>query len=288
MLTMNITINIIGAGRVGKTLGYLFHKNQLGIIGIIYNRSIKNAIDSVNFIGAGRAVTAINRLPAADITFITTSDDAIINVCKVLVDNDCLKPNSIVVHCSGSLTSEILMGTKKQGCLIASIHPMRSFAEPSISIKQFNPTYCALEGDLQAITALKPLFQALGAITYLIDKSKKIIYHAAGIFASNYLLTLAEQALVGFKTAGISEDLAMSIVLNLMQGTLTNLVTTKNTSASLTGPIKRADIKTINQHMASLSVVNQATLYGLLGQATLLLTDHDAITKNGIKQALLT
>ncbi|CEG59209.1 Rossmann-like and DUF2520 domain-containing protein [Legionella fallonii] len=283
---MTLLVNIIGAGHLGKTIGHLLVKNKLVKIGSICNRSETSSINAIKFIGQGKYCPTINELPHADITFITTPDDLISVTCEELSKNKFIKKGSVVLHCSGSITSDALISVKERGCYVASVHPMRSFAKPELSVEQYAGTYCAIEGDKEAFPYVHSLFNSIGSITYEIDKIKKSSYHAAGVFASNYLVTLAQQALSCMKEAGVENEMAMHVITNIMRGTVSNLEKTLSPEQSLTGPIKRGDISTIMKHIESLTDVEQKHLYSTLGKATLHLTDHNTVKKDKITNAL--
>ena len=283
---MPIVVNIIGAGNLGKTIGYLLYKSHLVQIGAVCNTTEESSQNAIKFIGSGTCYTKIRELPAADITFITTPDAHIPTACKELSKNKYIKKKSVVLHCSGALTTDELMPIKKIGCYVASVHPMRSFANPKLSAEQYKGTYCAIEGDEEAIPVVSALFESIGSITYKIDKEKKSLYHAAGVFASNYLVTLSQQALSCMENAGVEKKMAMDIITNIMKGTVSNLESTSSPDKSLTGPIKRADISTIRKHMDSLENSDQRHLYSALGKATISLTDHDENKKTSIEMAL--
>lgn len=285
---MPLLVNIIGAGHLGKTIGRLLVKNELIKIGAICNTSIRSSMAAIEFIGDGKYCDSISNLPPADITFITTPDDAIATVCGILSQNKFINEGNIVLHCSGSLTSDALTAIKEKGCYVASIHPMRSFVNPELSIKQYSGTYCAMEGDKEAISVTSSLFNSIGSITYEIDKGKKSLYHAAGVFASNYLVTLSQQALMCLKDAGVENEIAMRVITNIMQGTVSNLAKTLSPEQSLTGPIQRGDISIIKKHMESFSDSERKELYSGLGKATLPLTTHAKSKKDAIESVLIT
>lgn len=283
---MTILVNIIGAGKLGKTIAALLYRNQLVRIGAVCNTSEKTTLDAINFIGDGNYCAAINALPSADITFITTADDAISTISEELCTNPQLKSGSIIVHCSGVLSSDALMTVKEKNCYIASIHPMRSFAQPESSIVDYPGTYCAMEGDSDALAIISPLFTAIGSICYPIEKNKKSLYHAAGVFASNYIVTLAHQALSCLKEAGVDNDLAMKSITNLMYGTVANLEKNLSPERSLTGPMKRGDVSTLQMHMKALATIGKQGVYASLAKATLPLTTLDEDTNEQMLQAL--
>ena len=283
---MTLLVNIIGAGHLGKTIGHLLVKNQLVKIGSICNRSEASSINAIKFIGQGKYCATIGELQPADITFITTPDDQISITCEEFSKNPFIKRGSVVLHCSGSLTSDALISAKEKSCFVASIHPMRSFAKPELSIEQYSGTYCAIEGDKEVIPNVRSLFNSIGSITYEIDKRKKSLYHAAGVFASNYLVTLAQQALSCMREAGVENEMAMHVITNIMRGTVSNLEKTLSPEQSLTGPIQRGDISTIMKHIESLTDMEQKHLYSALGKATLQLTEHNEEKKEKIEGAL--
>jgi predicted short-subunit dehydrogenase-like oxidoreductase (DUF2520 family) len=269
------TLNIVGAGSVGKTIGRLLvEKDLVQVLGVC-NTNIRHAQTAVQFIGQGQPITEITALPSADITLITTPDDQICETSIALSKSGKIQPKNIFIHCSGVLTSDMVASVKTKDGLVASVHPMKSFGEPQIAITNYLGTFCAMEGDAEALTVIEPLFKAIGSITYPIDKAKKSTYHIAGVFASNYLVTLSQEAVNCLVESGVEEKMALQIVIHLMQGTLTNLSQTMSPAAALTGPIKRGDISTLRAHMAALKDSKRELLYVTLANATLALIAHD-------------
>lgn len=283
---MTLSVNIIGAGHLGKTIGCLLAAHAVVKINAICNTSEMSSKAAIEFIGSGTYCSSIQELPPADLCIIATPDDLIQEVCVALAKNSHLQLESIVMHCSGSLSSEVLSAVSEKGCFVASVHPMRSFAKPELSVEQYQGTYCAIEGDERAVHLLKALFETIGSITYQIDKAKKASYHAAGVFASNYVVTLAQQAQSCLSGAGVEREMAMHIITNLMKGALANLEKTLSPAQSLTGPIQRGDTSTVKKHMAALQNPEQKTLYSLLGKAALQLTQHRVEQKKQIEDAL--
>src|SRR4051812_5855723 len=99
------TLNIIGAGKLGKTLGYLLqHRNQFRIQNIL-NKTIASAKTAVDFIGAGDAMVEFASLQPADVYLIAVADDQIASVCERLVAEHTISQHAIVFHCSGALAS---------------------------------------------------------------------------------------------------------------------------------------------------------------------------------------
>lgn len=271
-------VNIVGGGKLGKTLGYLIQKYSSHTIQGVCNRSLSSAEAAIQFIGAGKAFDNILALPEADITFITTADNQIKACCEQLATSQYLKPNSIIAHCSAILSSEILISAKN--CLLISAHPMFSFGNPEKNIFEFEGTYCALESESSvAVTTLEKIFNAMGSVTFYIRKADKALYHCAGIFASNYVVTLFDNAMQCLKNSGIEEQISRPLVHQLMQSTLNNLKN-QTTKSALTGPIQRGDIETVQSHIHALDNQKQKSLYQALGKATLELAELSPVSIN--------
>ncbi len=279
------TINFIGAGKLGKTLAKLILKHNIGKIQGIKNSSFLSGVKAVKFIGQGQAYKEIKDLPMADITFITTPDAVIQQCCEELCRSAKLNLKSTIVHCSGALSSEVLQQAKTLGCCIASIHPMQSFANVKISIGQFKGTYCAIEGDPLAISILSNIFSDMGANIFEIVKSKKALYHTAGIFASNYLIVLCDIAITCLKDAGVEPTIAKEIISSLMKNTVNNLQI-KSAKNALTGPIKRGDSDIVSNHLEALTDFNLRNIYQTLGLATLALANLPKDKEDELKKIL--
>ena len=100
-----LSINFIGCGKLGKTLGFLLQHQRVATIGGIINTSLDSAQQACEFIGAGTAQMSLDKLPSADLTFIAVPDDHIKTVADRVANGASLKPGSIFVHCSNCWNS---------------------------------------------------------------------------------------------------------------------------------------------------------------------------------------
>jgi predicted short-subunit dehydrogenase-like oxidoreductase (DUF2520 family) len=269
MATRRKTISIIGCGNVGQTLGRLWANDDSVVLQDVMNRSAESAASSVAFIGAGRAVAAFADLRAADIFVVACPDDRIASCCNALADSGILRPDNVVFHCSGALPSTTLLAAANQRALIASVHPIRSFAVPEQLVHHFSGTFCGVEGDPKAIVRLGQVFSAIGATLVPIDPASKTIYHAAAVFASNYLVTLLDTACEAYVKSGIRPDTALKLMEPLVRETVNNVFRLGSTHA-LTGPIARRDLRTVVRQYRAVNQWNRrrGALYKLLGKLT--------------------
>jgi predicted short-subunit dehydrogenase-like oxidoreductase (DUF2520 family) len=264
------TLTIIGCGSLARSLARLWSENEIFAIGDILNRSIDSAKEAVAQIGGGSAVSLMSDIRQADLYLIATPDSQIKGCADELEQSGLIDSNSIVFHCSGVLSSEVLSSVKKRGASIASAHPLRSFAKPILSKVEFAGTYCSLEGEDRAVKTVSQAFEALDAITIAIEAKDKVLYHTAGAIVCNYLTSLMELGLQTYEKAGIDRELTLKMIEPFVRGTLDNFFAL-GPVASLSGPIARGDCETISTHLAALEEWSKpkADLYRLLGSVAL-------------------
>jgi predicted short-subunit dehydrogenase-like oxidoreductase (DUF2520 family) len=260
------TLNIVGAGHVGRTLGRLFAARGVFAVQDVRTRSLASARTAVAFIGAGMPVDADMR--PADVWMLAVADDAIAGVAAALAQATPMA-GATVFHCSGAKASGELDALRRAGAVIASVHPVRSFADPAAVAAAFDGTFCGVEGDADALAVLLPAFEAIGARPVRIDPAAKTVYHAAAVFASNYLVTVMDAALRAYEAAGIPADVARELARPLATETLANVLRL-GPAAALSGPIARGDAATVARQHGAVTAWDAPTgaLYDALAEAT--------------------
>jgi predicted short-subunit dehydrogenase-like oxidoreductase (DUF2520 family) len=251
------SLSIVGAGHVGRVLGRLFQQHGAFAVQDVLARSPASAQRGVDFIGAGRAVPDYAALRVADCYMLAVTDDQIGAACAALAQHVSLQ-GAIVFHCSGALASDRLAPARAAGAHVASAHPIRSFADPDAVAAAFAGTFCGIEGDAGALPVLTEALERIGARPVPIDASAKTVYHAAAVFASNYLVTVLDAALRAYEAAGIPEHVARELARPLAQETLSN-VFRLGAAPALSGPIARGDYATVARQQAAVSAWDAAT-----------------------------
>lgn len=278
-------LNFIGCGHLGQTLGYLWAEAGIVSIAQVLNSSLQSSQAAVEFISQGQAIGSFQDLNRADLYLLACPDKTLETCCAQLAQAKVLRAGDIVFHCSGALASTILQPLKEQGAYIASVHPIKSFAQPQQAVLSFQATYCGVEGDAEALAVLEPLFQAIGGISFNINAQQKTLYHAASVFACNYLVALQSLSLRAFAQAGIEQDLALKILQPIVQDTVANLFKLGPIDA-LTGPIARGDAEVVAKQLAALQTnfLLEAEVYRLLGlEALQLARQKQKNTRNLLK-----
>jgi predicted short-subunit dehydrogenase-like oxidoreductase (DUF2520 family) len=266
------TLNIIGAGRVGRTLTALWFQRKVFAIQSVLNRTPAHARDAVSFIGAGRAVAALPAMQPAGVWLLATPDGDIVRVAGSLAASELLRAGDVVFHCSGAMAASDLRTVLPRGVVVASVHPLKSFAVVADAVRTFAGTYCAAEGDATALAVLKPAFEQIGARVTEIDARFKTVYHAASVMVCNYLTALMEAGLQCYEKAGLPRATATAMMEPLVRETVDNVFKLGTVNA-LTGPIARGDHTVVARQLDALREFNPqlAEIYRALGVPALAL-----------------
>jgi predicted short-subunit dehydrogenase-like oxidoreductase (DUF2520 family) len=265
-------LTLLGAGRLGRTLARLWAERGVFTLGDVVTRTPASAAAAVRFIGQGRPRAGSGGATLGDVVLLALPDDRIGATVAALATDARLPPGAVAFHCSGALDAELLAPLRVAGAAVASVHPMHSFADPAASLASFAGTFCAIEGDAPAVARLEPAFTAIGGRTVRIAAAAKLLYHAGGVFAANYVIALFAGATRLVEAAGVPAAEARALLAPLLRGAVENGLAL-GPEAALTGPIARGDsdlvgrqAQAVAQHDADLGA-----LYRALGQATLAL-----------------
>lgn len=239
---MTTSVNLIGTGRVGRTLLRLLAGQEGILLGQIASRRVEDAQRTVAEIGAGMACD-ISEMEAADIWILTVPDTSIAEVARDIARRGTAP--AVAVHCSGYHGADVMATLRAKGWSLASAHPMLSFADPEVSAARFPGTWVGVEGDAAAVQVVAGLFEGLGARTFPIQSDAKALYHAAAVVTNNFTTVLQGIALEAWEAAGVPDDVARSLNASLLKSTLEN-IEALGPAGALTGPAARGDADVVN------------------------------------------
>lgn len=234
------SLNLIGSGRVGQALARLWHDSGTYRIQDVLTTSTASASRAVTFIGAGHAVARLSDMQAADVWMLAVPDRQVAAMAEQLAAAAQGRTPALVFHCSGALTSELLAPLHALGWQAGSAHCNLSFASASTAIVQFAGTPCGLEGDEAAVQHLQVVFSAIGARCFPVRAESKVLYHAAAVFASNFLPVLQAAASELWRDSGVPAELIPQLERSLLRQVADNVLAL-GPAAALTGPAARGD-----------------------------------------------
>jgi predicted short-subunit dehydrogenase-like oxidoreductase (DUF2520 family) len=163
-----------------------------------------------------------------------------------------LRPGAAALHFSGALGLDVLETIADAGGVTLALHPLQTFADVAGAVER-------LAGSAVAVTARggegwhlgDALAVDLGGAPFHLQEDARPAYHAAAVFASNYLVATSDVAERLFAAAGVPEPLAA--MHPLQEATLAN-VARLGPGAALTGPAARGDASTIERNLGALAV----------------------------------
>jgi len=243
-------ISIIGAGRLGRSLGRSLRERGWEIHSVV-TRSQTTARRAVRSIGAGHARVAISsEVFLAPVILIAVPDSAIQAVVQQLADHgEQDAPKHFILHTSGALDSEVLAPLRQLGASVGSMHPLQSFS--GVGVPSIEGRVFTIEGDARAVRVSRSLVRSLGGQVLLLDSVAKPLYHAAASMAAGQILAVMEAAIQLFASIGMKRREALRALLPLTRQVLENQERL-GPRAAWTGPLARGDFRVIAAHEKAL------------------------------------
>jgi predicted short-subunit dehydrogenase-like oxidoreductase (DUF2520 family) len=256
----------IGAGTTGTALAVRLSQKGCPVVAVS-SRTLSSAQKLARRVPNCQVCHTAQKLAdAAELVFITTPDDVIAQVCSEVQWHK----GQSVLHCSGAHSVDILESAKKFGAAVGSFHPLQTFADVDQAIENLPGSTFAMEAEEPLLSILKELTHLLNGNWVELKSGDKVLYHAAAVFACNYLVTLVKLALDLWRDFGVSSKEATRALLPLLRGTINN-IDNIGLPNCLTGPVARGDLGTIEKHLSALESRSPSllTTYKELGLQTI-------------------
>ncbi|MBI5806429.1 prephenate dehydrogenase/arogenate dehydrogenase family protein [candidate division TA06 bacterium] len=264
-----LTLALIGAGKLGTSLALALHQKGYQIIAVA-DVNEGAAREAAQALGAPLATADPDAAgKEADLVILAVPDSAVKTVAENLAAKQAFKKGQIVCHTSGFLPSGILVSLKLFGVFTLSLHPFVSIAR-KMQAGSLAGAYFALEGDAVAVEQAREMVAALDGFSITIKPQDKALYHAAGAMASYLAVALwlgAKQALI---KAGADEESAGQMMAGMVHS-LEGNIKLNGLTGSLTGPVMRGDLATVQGHLQALKNWGgpYEQIYRMLGQDVL-------------------
>jgi predicted short-subunit dehydrogenase-like oxidoreductase (DUF2520 family) len=169
---------------------------------------------------------------------------------------------------------------QEQSCNLASAHCILSFSSPSTAVQQFKGTPCALEGDILATQSLDTAFAAIDAQPFALAAQHKVLYHAAAVFATNFLPVLQVVAADLWRSSGVPQELIAPLNASLLQKAVQNIAA-QGAAKALTGPAARGDTELVAMQGKAVAEWNAdaGAAYAALSQLAARIAQNGTIDK---------
>ena len=236
---MKYRFGIIGLGRVGSAMITLLR--QAG----------HTPVWAVSSHAGGQGATVVSSVPdepsGAEVVFISVPDSAIEGQAEQIAKRWGKACEGIIFfHFSGLFSSDLLASLARKGGEVASLHPLQSIMDVAQAGCAIQESFFTVEGSEKAAAVAQDMVSSIGSRVKAIEKQDKVLYHAAAVIASNYLVSLAAQAEGLMEAIGLSPEYLMPLI----RGTVANIE--KHGRSALTGPVQRGDWETVKAHLSEL------------------------------------
>jgi predicted short-subunit dehydrogenase-like oxidoreductase (DUF2520 family) len=256
------TVAIVGCGRTGGSIGFALASNGYDITAT-WSHSRAGRQRAQRLLNAPVLAEPGDVAAAAEIVFLTVPDDAIATVAKQVAP--AVRSKAIVVHTSGGLSVDVLAPVREAGARVGCLHPLQTLPDPVLGAEALKGAAVAVTASPQDRLALQRLARAWGGRPFPLDDDKKAIYHAAAVFASNYVVTSIWAATQLLESVGVHNP--RGVLAPLIQTTIDNVLANGPRKA-ITGPVVRGDTSTVRRHIRALEQGPAREAYRALARLT--------------------
>ncbi|GGW31922.1 Rossmann-like and DUF2520 domain-containing protein [Arenibacter certesii] len=244
-----ISIIILGSGNVAKHLFDTFlDQNEIKILQVIGRNK-----DQLSYFNKMAEIsTDFANILDADLYLIAVSDDAIPEVAKSLINK-----KGIVAHSSGSVPLNALDPKNRRGVF----YPLQSFsAGKKIDFKSVS--ICIEAENKNDLKLLEQLGNIISNNVQEVSSEQRKSLHLAAVFVNNFTNHLFH---IGHEICK-GNDIPFQILIPLIKETVNKLDYITPYDAQ-TGPARRNDFSTIENHLKQLKTKNNKDIYTLISKS---------------------
>ena len=279
MAPPRLRVGVIGTGRAGSVSGAALHRVGHEVV----------AVAAVSELSRLRAQALLPDVPivdidhvvaACDLVLVAIPDDALAGLLEGLAASGSVKPGQFWVHLSGRYGTDVMAPVVALGALPLAIHPVMSFTGTSMDLQRLEECPFGVTAPDELRSAAEALVIEIGGDPIWVPEDKRVLYHAALAFGSNYLITLVAQSAALLSQAGIEEP--RRVLAPLLSASLDNAL--RLGDQALTGPVARGDAASVKAHLEVLT--EQSELAGSSYRALARVTADRAVEAGLLSTAL--
>src|SRR5512135_309897 len=240
-------VGIVGAGAVGTALGLALSRAGWPVGGVASRDEARRERFRSLVPGARAFGEASALLDEVELIILAVPDDVI----PALASELRMYSGQAMVHTSGALGAEVLEPARAAGTQVGAFHPLVAFADTERAVAALHGATVAVEGDDELAALLAEMAEAIGATAVRLAPGSKAAYHAAAMLSAGGVVALLDAIAELGRVAGLDEPGSLAIYGGLVEQTLGN-ARALGIARSLTGPMVRGDVGTIERHLAAL------------------------------------
>ena len=247
----SLWVGVIGAGRVGAVLGAALARAGHRVTGV-YAVSEDSRARATDLLPDAPVADIPTVIAGTDLVLLAVPDDALAHLVAGLAATGTWEAGQIVAHTSGRHGASVLDPVLDAHALPMALHPAMTFTGTLMDVDRLRD--CAF-----GVTAPDPLREMamalvldMGGTPVWIAEADRVTYHAALAHGANHLVTLIAEAAQVLRAAGVAQT--ADVLGPLVRAALDNAL--RLGDAALTGPVARADVGTVEQHLSALEEIS--------------------------------
>ncbi|MFK7000397.1 Rossmann-like and DUF2520 domain-containing protein [Flavobacterium oreochromis] len=240
------TVVILGSGNVASHLIKAFQLTKEVEVTQVYTRN--NTAEIPNF-PTNKIVHTLEELQDADVYILSVTDAAISSLAKKIPFQ-----NKLIIHTSGTVNIQSLPETTRKGVF----YPLQTFSKnKTISFKEI--PICIEAEHYEDYLVLEKIARSISNQVFNINSEQRKSLHVSAVFVCNFVNYLYQ---IGNEIC-IENKVPFEILQPLIQETANKIKELRPKDAQ-TGPAKRKDTVTINEHLHFLQNDTHKEIYKLL------------------------
>lgn len=241
-------VAVVGAGRVGTALAVLLQRAGHRVTAVAGRED--TVARAAEHLPGVPVLAELETSLAGELVLVSVPDDEVAPTATRLAEAAAFRPGAWVAHVSGALGLDVLTTALASGARRLAIHPLITVPDVGSAIEGIAGAPMAVTADDEEGSKLgERLAIDVGARPFRLADERRPLYHAAAVFASNYLVTVAGIAEELFGAVGVPDP--ARVVGSLARASLAN-VGRLGPAAALTGPAVRGDAGTVARNLAAL------------------------------------
>jgi predicted short-subunit dehydrogenase-like oxidoreductase (DUF2520 family) len=243
-----VKIAVVGAGRVGTAVAVLLSRAGHRIVAVTGRGPTRSRADA--HLPGVPVLDPPEAVRAAGVVLIGLPDDLIESAVGELAGVGAWRSGSFVGHMSGARGLDVLAGASSAGAHPFALHPLQTFADVGNALERIPGCSIAVTAaDEPTWLVAERLADDLLGESFRLPDELRPLYHAAAVFASNYVVTASGVASDLLAAAGVPDP--VRAMYPLQAATLAN-VSDLGPAQALTGPIVRGDAGTVERNLEAL------------------------------------
>ena len=236
-------IAICGTGAVARTFARLFSRK--GAVHIVSRDRVRADAAAADVSPKVHAATYDQFPERASRAFIAVTDEAIVKVAAVLCEHPLIR---IALHTSGCKDVEALSPLSSRGVSCGAVHPLQTITGEPDDVDSLCGAAFAISGSGEAFDWAQSIAALAGGEPLLLSPGARAVYHAASVFASNYITACISAGEELLATAGVLAEQSRRALRRLAETAVRNACD-DGPEKALTGPIARGDAETVGAHL---------------------------------------